>query len=119
MADCQVKSVNCSATGSAVVVQESDERTAQPTMRLKLHKPKSKKKVAWSPDTVDNEHMNKKKSKCCCIYRKPHEFGESSSDSENECDNCKGHVEGKALKSKPLSPDEEHPLLPIGPAENK
>lgn len=113
MADGQVKSANCNAAGSTVVVQESEQHTAQPNMILKLHKPKSKKKVAWSSDTVDNEHMNKKKSKCCCIYRKPHEFGESSSDSETECDNCKGHVEGKALKSKPLSSDEEHPLLSI------
>jgi len=27
-----------------------------------------KKKVAWTDDTVDNEHMNKKKSKICCIH---------------------------------------------------
>ena len=39
--------------------------------------------------------MGKKKSKCCCIYVKPKEFGESSSESEDECKNCYGHVESK------------------------
>lgn len=37
--------------------------------------------------------MGKKKSKCCCIYKKPRTFGESSSESEDECENCYGHVE--------------------------
>ncbi|XP_046469200.1 succinate--hydroxymethylglutarate CoA-transferase isoform X1 [Neodiprion pinetum] len=63
-----------------------------PTMRLCLRKPKSSKKVQWTQGTVDNEHMNKKKSKCCCIYEKPKEFGESSSeDSDDECEHCHGH----------------------------
>lgn len=32
----------------------------------------------------------------CCVYRKPHQFGESSSESEDdECDHCSGHVELK------------------------
>ena len=33
-------------------------------MVLKLKKPKNDKKVKWDEGTVDNEHMNKKKSKC-------------------------------------------------------
>lgn len=65
------------------------------TVRLKLRHPKSKKKVIWSNETVDNEHMNRKKSKCCCIYEKPHAFGESSTDTDDECDHCRGHVEVK------------------------
>lgn len=35
----------------------------------------------------------------CCIYEKPREFGESSSsDSDDECEHCKGHVEKKRKK---------------------
>ena len=34
------------------------------TLVLKLHKPKNEKKVQWDEAVVDNEHMNKKKSKC-------------------------------------------------------
>ena len=35
-----------------------------PTVKLKLRKPKSDKKVKWTEETVDNENMGKKKSKC-------------------------------------------------------
>ncbi|GAB1869323.1 hypothetical protein CAJAP_10402 [Camponotus japonicus] len=66
--------------------------TDVPTVRLRLRKPKSNKKVQWTKGTVDNEHLNKKKSKCCCIYEKPKTFGESSSeDSDDECEHCHGH----------------------------
>ncbi|XP_055638615.1 E3 ubiquitin-protein ligase PPP1R11 [Toxorhynchites rutilus septentrionalis] len=75
-----------------------------PVLRLRLQKPHSSKKVQWSNGTVDNEHMNRKKSKCCCIYVKPREFGESSSESEDECEHCFGHVELKK-KIKPKATD--------------
>ncbi|XP_037024688.1 E3 ubiquitin-protein ligase PPP1R11 [Bradysia coprophila] len=68
------------------------------TLRLRLQTGNTEKKVSFNAGTVDNEHMNKKKSKCCCIYRKPMEFGESSSEDEDECDNCFGHVENKKKK---------------------
>ncbi|KAK2159071.1 hypothetical protein LSH36_159g06030 [Paralvinella palmiformis] len=71
-------------------IQEQPVRS--PRIVLKLHKPKSEKQVKWKQDTVDNENMNKKKSKCCCIYEKPKLFGESSSESDEDCtDNCHGH----------------------------
>jgi len=75
---------------------EPEPKTAQEStsaVRLVLKKPKKKKKVGWTEETVDNEHMNKKKSKCCCVYKKPHVFGESSSDTDDECSQCYGHVE--------------------------
>ncbi|KAJ8673452.1 hypothetical protein QAD02_004714 [Eretmocerus hayati] len=78
-----------------------------PTMRLRLRKPKSEKKVQWTQGTVDNENMNKKKSKCCCIYEKPKSFGESSSDeSDDECEHCHGK---KDAHKKPHSSDKEEP----------
>jgi len=75
-------------------ISSSESRPADSTtIRLK----KKKKKVVWRQGTVDNEGMGKKTSKCCCIYQKPHKFGESSSDSEEEdCDHCRGHVEKKS-----------------------
>eukprot|EP00968_Pinguiococcus_pyrenoidosus_P001955 scaffold98_cov244-Pinguiococcus_pyrenoidosus.AAC.9 len=36
--------------------------------------------VRWAHDVVDNEHMNKKSSKRCCIFHKARQFGESDSD---------------------------------------
>lgn len=35
----------------------------------------------------------------CCIYEKPHKFGESDSDdSDDECEHCFGHVEHRKQK---------------------
>ncbi|XP_053673376.1 E3 ubiquitin-protein ligase PPP1R11-like isoform X2 [Anopheles nili] len=76
-------------------------RSEPPVLRLRLQKPRNGKKVQWTNGTVDNEHMNKKKSKCCCIYVKPRAFGESSSESEDECEHCFGHVELKKKNQKP------------------
>jgi len=38
-----------------------------PTVTLKLKKADTDRKVKWGEGTVDNEHMNKKKSKCMFI----------------------------------------------------
>lgn len=77
---------------ATTTVRVEDQPPNSATVRLK----KKEKKVNWKTDTVDNEGMGKKSSKCCCIYRKPHNFGESSSDSEeDDCDHCRGHVEKK------------------------
>ncbi|KAJ0181551.1 hypothetical protein K1T71_002273 [Dendrolimus kikuchii] len=66
---------------------------------LRPTRAQQRKKVVWAEDTVDNENMNKKKSKCCCIYEKPHKFGESDSeDSDDECEHCFGHVEKRRGK---------------------
>lgn len=39
--------------------------------------------VTWTEDTIDNEHLNRKKSKICCIYHPPDEDCECSSESED------------------------------------
>ncbi|CAG5108872.1 Similar to SUGCT: Succinate--hydroxymethylglutarate CoA-transferase (Homo sapiens) [Cotesia congregata] len=83
-----------------------------PTISLCLRKPRSNKKVQWTSSTVDNENMNKKKSKCCCIYEKPKQFGESSSDeSDDECEHCHGRkeVHKKGLPGTAASPHDNLP----------
>ncbi|ELU06662.1 hypothetical protein CAPTEDRAFT_220139 [Capitella teleta] len=88
-------------------VTQVEEVSRSPVVKLKLKKPKSDKKVKWTEGTVDNEHMDKKKSKCCCIYEKPKVFGESSSeDEDDECKHCRGH-KNKCYQSKP--PDDPSP----------
>ncbi|KAK4520722.1 uncharacterized protein ATC70_006601 [Mucor velutinosus] len=43
--------------------------------------------IQWDENVIDNEHMNKKKTKICCIYHKPHSIGESSeSESDSSSD---------------------------------
>ncbi|VDM03171.1 unnamed protein product [Schistocephalus solidus] len=61
--------------------------------------------IHWSPETIDNEFMGKKKSKCCCIYEKPRNFDDPSSSSSSSDDSegddprpkkctehCRGHT---------------------------
>ncbi|BFZ20294.1 hypothetical protein BsWGS_23333 [Bradybaena similaris] len=93
--------------------EETDNEQNPPVLHLRLQPPKSRNKVKWSTDTVDNEFMGKKKSKCCCIYQKPKVFGEtetSSSDSEDDCTaHCHGHKK-KCFRHKPHSNhhDDDH-----------
>ncbi|XP_064649575.1 E3 ubiquitin-protein ligase PPP1R11-like [Lineus longissimus] len=76
-------------TVSETVTRDGEEN---PTLVLRLKKPKNDRKVSWTEGTVDNEMMNKKKSKCCCIYEKPKMFGESSDEDDDDCTgNCHGH----------------------------
>ncbi|KAJ1866965.1 Type 1 phosphatases regulator ypi1 [Coemansia sp. RSA 989] len=43
-------------------------------------------RVQWTSDTVDNEHMGKKKSKVCCIYHRQRRFDESDSSCGSDSD---------------------------------
>ncbi|KAI9295980.1 hypothetical protein K502DRAFT_364521 [Neoconidiobolus thromboides FSU 785] len=40
-------------------------------------------RVRWDSEVIDNEGMNKKKSKVCCIFKKERAVGESSSEDES------------------------------------
>lgn len=90
-----MEETNLSQPGSTTLVLRPQVTDSQ-AVHLKLRKPKnSHKQVSWDAHTVDNEHLNKKKSKCCCIYEKPKKFGdpddESNDENDNdECDSCMG-----------------------------
>ncbi|XP_038210560.1 succinate--hydroxymethylglutarate CoA-transferase-like [Zerene cesonia] len=84
-------------TLSYILIFFSVERVTVITLRPT--KQQTRKKVVWTEDTVDNEHMNKKKSKCCCIYEKPRRFDESDSESDDECEHCFGHVEKRKKRA--------------------
>ena len=42
----------------------------------------NKKKVTWHESVIDNEHMNKRKSKKCCIFHKNQECYDTSSEED-------------------------------------
>ena len=42
-------------------------------------------------DTIDNEHLNRKSSKACCIYHAPRAFDASSSDESTSSESSGGH----------------------------
>ncbi|KAF9534045.1 phosphatase inhibitor-domain-containing protein [Crepidotus variabilis] len=56
--------------------------------------PRRTQRVVWSEDVIDNEGCGKKKSKICCIYHKPRQFDESSSEesSDSDSDSDCGHA---------------------------
>lgn len=99
-------SVSAQPSGSrTIVIEQSDSdsfgRESEEVPTLALQKRKNSKKVVFTDDTVDNENLNRKKSKCCCIYEKPKQFDESETESEGECENCYGHKDKRKAASSP------------------
>ena len=89
-------------TEGSRTVEASEVNTSEssaPTLKLRLtkadNKSKERRQVKWSTETVDNEHLGRKKSKCCCVFVKKRPFGQSDSESsegEDDCDHCSGHT---------------------------
>ncbi|XP_062904210.1 E3 ubiquitin-protein ligase PPP1R11 [Mobula hypostoma] len=109
-----------SATVTETVDGSQPADTENRSITIRLRKRKTNKKVEWSSDTVDNEHLGRRSSKCCCIYEKPRAFGESSSESEDEDGGCgnahciRGHKKAVHPSHSSEHSNQEH----IGPPEN-
>ncbi|KAL2019417.1 hypothetical protein VTK56DRAFT_9622 [Thermocarpiscus australiensis] len=52
-------------------------------LRLRGAHAPTRRSVQWRSDVVDNEGLNKKKSKVCCIYHRPRAIDESSDESSS------------------------------------
>ncbi|EYB93446.1 hypothetical protein Y032_0182g897 [Ancylostoma ceylanicum] len=50
--------------------------------------------VTWAPDVIDNEHLGRLKSNCCCIYTRPRVWNDPSTweQDEAETEHCRGHT---------------------------
>jgi len=93
MPDTDLATTKTPAGSQTVLDSDASRGGTSAVLKLKLKKPRPSRRVQWTEDTVDNEHMNKKKSKCCCIYKKPVVFGESESeDSDSDCEHCSHHT---------------------------
>ncbi|EGW32623.1 uncharacterized protein SPAPADRAFT_51159 [Spathaspora passalidarum NRRL Y-27907] len=84
--------------------EETKEGTSSSSPK-KMRKKKKKARVQWTEDVVDNENMNKKKTKICCIFHPNRTFDEevehdhshsdpSSSSSSDESDLSEGEGGG-------------------------
>lgn len=73
-----------STSGSRTILAEQPQVDI-PVGTLHLEPPSraARPQVRWEDDVVDNEHLNKKKSKVCCIFHPQREFGESSDESSS------------------------------------
>lgn len=59
------------SNNTASVMLQLQESSNQ-IIPLKLKKSStSHKQINWDVEIIDNEHLNKKKSKCCYIHKKP------------------------------------------------
>ncbi|XP_021292482.1 type 1 phosphatases regulator YPI1, partial [Herrania umbratica] len=68
-----------SSTTSSVtttVTIDNSGASSQPQETLVLELRPRKKKVTWKKGTVDNEFMNKKSSKICCVFHKEKPFAD-------------------------------------------
>ncbi|CAG9814258.1 unnamed protein product [Phaedon cochleariae] len=54
-----------------------------------------KEQMSVNPSKTVSVPFTIKKTLGCCIFDKPRVFGESSDESDDECDHCQGHVEKK------------------------
>jgi len=48
--------------------------------------PRSRRRIQWAEDVIDNEGLGRKKSKVCCIYHAPKPIDESSDESSSDSD---------------------------------
>ncbi|KAE9553362.1 hypothetical protein FO519_003425 [Halicephalobus sp. NKZ332] len=84
---------------SAVITVDGNIPTPSVTEEV-IHlgdRTQTRQHVQWTADTVDNENMGKKSSKCCCIYKKKKKWNEDSDSDDSDCEtgHCRGHVEKK------------------------
>lgn len=70
-----------SASVTNTITVENAGSSQSQTLVLRLNR--RKKKVTWKEGTVDNEFMQKKSSKKCCIFHKEKPFDEDTSDEED------------------------------------
>lgn len=87
-------------------------RVNPPTLVLELNQ--TNPRVRWSEETIDNEHLNKKKSKCCCIYTKPHDpqSPDEHAATVDEFDNCQ-HCRFHTQSDYAAKPDERQPKIKL------
>jgi len=100
---CGENEADASHGSKTMTVTGSEQSGNGKTVKIKArdNKETPKRRVTWTEETVDNEHMGKKSSKVCCIYHKPHTFGESSSSSDSSDDDISPlERKPKAMKKK-------------------
>ena len=66
--------------GSSTMTLTAQDIQEDKVIHFKLKAPNTNR-VQWVEGTVDNEHMNKHKSKICCKFEKPRTHPDTSSSS--------------------------------------
>ncbi|CAJ0928301.1 unnamed protein product, partial [Mesorhabditis belari] len=83
---------NQASVTSVIVGQRQQEPLI---LRLSAPAPATERPhVTWAADVVDNEHLGRMKSNCCCIYTRPRQWDDPSTweQDEHETEHCRGHT---------------------------
>lgn len=54
---------SASAAASATLTETEEHRSSQPPVQRYVMRLQNEKKIVWSKDTIDNEHLGRKSSK--------------------------------------------------------
>ncbi|KAJ7157644.1 phosphatase inhibitor-domain-containing protein [Mycena crocata] len=78
---------------------------------------RTRQRVVWDEDVVDNEGCGRKSSKICCIYHKPKNFDESSDEDSSDSDSDSSYDErNRARRNHHHHHPHPHPDPPAGGA---
>ncbi|CAI5757247.1 unnamed protein product [Candida verbasci] len=93
------------STTITTTITRTTTTDAQPILKLKAPEKSAdqdQNQVQWSEETVNNEHLNRKKSKVCCIYHPQRNFDDPSdtSDSSDSSDDSQDENESKMTDKK-------------------
>ena len=69
------------ASRTHTMTEEHQEATRETIIRVQPEVIRERH-VQFAAEVVDNENMNKKKSKICCIYTKPHNCDDTDTESD-------------------------------------
>jgi protein phosphatase 1 regulatory subunit 11 len=94
-----------SASRTQVVEQVNLETVS---ITLQPLPPPERPVVRFDESIIDNEHLNRKKSKICCIYRKPYDPNCSSSESDSEAEKEAGNSYDVQLRKKKAQKPHQH-----------
>ncbi|KIH60759.1 protein phosphatase inhibitor [Ancylostoma duodenale] len=77
-----------------VITEERQNEKEDLVLRLRSAPADDGPHVTWAPDVIDNEHLGRLKSNCCCIYTRPRVWDDPSTweQDEAETEHCRGHT---------------------------
>ncbi|KAM3717195.1 Uncharacterized protein ACO02O_01278 [Dirofilaria immitis] len=93
--ECSVSAIALGSLATTIEEKHRAERIHQVPLILRLTEPKVERQhVTWAEGTIDNEHLGKLKSNCCCIWVKPRIWNDPTTweQDEYEVEHCRGHT---------------------------
>ncbi|KAJ7081864.1 phosphatase inhibitor-domain-containing protein [Mycena belliarum] len=78
-------------------------------LHLRAGPRRTRQRVVWDEDVVDNEGCGRKSSKICCIYHKPKNYDESSSEEDSSDSDSDSDYDARARARRNHLHQHQHP----------